>query len=61
MCKEIKVAKTMFKYHVEMIDLIGVAWQLHLISDDRCEELKKKHTMAIFKILDFLGVDWRNK
>lgn len=42
------VAKVRFKYHANMIDIVNVGNQLHILSDDKAEKLNKNHTMTIF-------------
>lgn len=42
------IAALRFKWHANMVDVVNAANQLHLISDDKAEELNKKHVMTIF-------------
>lgn len=42
------IAALRFKWHANMIDIVNVANQLHLLSDDKAEELNKRHAMTIF-------------
>ena len=41
------VAALRFKWHANMVDVVNVANQLHLISDDKAEQLNKRHAMTI--------------
>ena len=52
------IAKIRFKYHANMLDINGVLNQLHLMSDDKCEESNKRHCMTIFNdIFPRMGLD----
>lgn len=53
-----KVAKMRFNYHASMLDVNNVLNQLGLRSDEKAEEVGKRHTMVIFNdILPRLGYD----
>ena len=41
------VAIARFKYHANMLDVVNVANQLHILSDDKAEEMNKNHCMVI--------------
>lgn len=45
------VAIARFKYHSNMLDVVNVANQLHILSDDKAERLNKKHCMTIVEDL----------
>lgn len=42
------VTKLRYLYHLEMIDINNVLYQLHIRNDDRAEEKGAEHTMVIF-------------
>ena len=42
-----KVAIMRFKYHANMLDVVNVLNQLHILSDERAEKMNKNHTMTI--------------
>ena len=42
------VAKARFQYHGTLLDLNNVLNQLHMRSDEKAEEIAKKHAMIIF-------------
>ena len=41
------VAIARFKYHANMLDIVNVANQLHILSDEKAEEMNKHHAMTI--------------
>ena len=41
------VALFRFQYHANMLDVVNVANQLHLLSDEQAEMKNKKHAMII--------------
>ena len=43
------VTKIRFHYHANMLSVVNAANQLHLLSDEKAEEINKKHTMIIFE------------
>lgn len=52
------VAKMRFVYHSNMLDVVNVLNQLHIISDDKAEMKNKNHFMTIVTdILPRLGYD----
>ena len=52
------VAKIRLKYHMEMLDVNNILNQLGIMSDEKCEERQKYHTMTIFgDIFPRLGWD----
>ena len=42
-----RVALARFWYHANMTSVVNVANQLHILSDERAEEMNKNHTMTI--------------
>lgn len=52
------VAKIRFYYHANMLDVVNVANQLHILSDEKAEMMNKNHCMTIFNdIFPRLGYD----
>ena len=41
------VAIARFKYHANMLDIVNVANQLHILSDEKAEQMNKNHCMTI--------------
>ena len=57
-----KVAKMRFYYHANLIDLNNVLNQLGIRSDEKAEEVAKKHVMTIFTdICPRLGINFTSK
>ena len=50
-----KVAKLRFEFHSSMLDVINVANQLHILSDNKAEMKAKYHCMECFDALERLG------
>ena len=42
-----RIAIMRFKWHANMIDVVNVANQLHLLSDNKAEQLNKNHVMVM--------------
>lgn len=58
MCIETMIAKARLHYHLNMIDVVGVLDQLHVISGETAERRKKHHTMTLFTdVFPRLGYD----
>jgi hypothetical protein len=56
------VATMRFKYHSNMLDVVNVMNQLHLLSDNRAENANKHHVMECFDALEHLGIDvWQKR
>jgi hypothetical protein len=52
------IANIRFWYNANMLDAYGILNQLHIVSDERCEEVNKKRVMLIFNdIFPRLGLD----
>lgn len=41
------VAKAREVYHTNMVDVVNAANQLHIINDEKAEELNKHHVMTL--------------
>ena len=42
-----RIAVMRFWYHANMTSIVNVANQLHILSDNKAEEMNKNHTMTI--------------
>lgn len=42
-----RIAIMRFKWHANMIDIVNVANQLHLLSDDKAERFNRNHVMIM--------------
>ena len=45
------VTELRFKYHTNMLDVVNVANQLHILSDEKAERMNRNHCMTIFEDL----------
>lgn len=50
------VAKIRLGYHLNMIDVVNVANQLHLMGDEKADLANKNHLKKCFDCYDRLGV-----
>lgn len=50
-----KVARFRLWYHLNMIDIYNIRYQLHLISGDKADVLNKKHLKQCFDCYERLG------
>lgn len=50
------VASIRLKYHLEMIDVNNVLYQLHLRSGKKADKIGAKHTMASLDCFERLGI-----
>lgn len=48
LCLPTIVANIRKVYHLNMIDLVNVGNQLHIINDESAEEMNKNHVMTLF-------------
>lgn len=55
-----KVAVMRFKFHANMTSIVNVANQLHILTDDKANEMNKHHVMECFDALERLGYDLSN-
>lgn len=52
------VAKARFIYHTNAVEVVNAANQLHIISDEKAEEMNKNHVMTLFNdVMPRLGFD----
>lgn len=52
-----KVAKMRLNYHATMLDICNVANQLGILTDEKAEEVMKKHTFKCFDAMEHMGLD----
>lgn len=50
------VAKIRLRYHLEMVDVNNVLYQLHLRGEEKAEKIGAKHTMASLDCFERLGI-----
>lgn len=62
------VAKARLTFHLNMIDAVNVANQLHMMSDNKAEQANKRHVKECFDCYERLGVKlpedirrWKNE
>lgn len=52
------VAKLRLNYHLNMLDVVNVANQLKILSDDKANLLNKDHLKEIIDCYERLGFKW---
>lgn len=55
-----KVAMMRFKFHANMTSIVNAANQLHILTDDKANEMNKHHVMECLDALERLGYDLSN-
>lgn len=50
------VARARLKYHMNMVDAVNVAYQLHLMSGEKADRANENHLKQIIDCWDRLGV-----
>lgn len=53
----LKVAKARLMFHANMLDVVNVANQLGIITDEKAEECAKHHTMMCFDAMEHMGLN----
>ena len=50
------VARMRLKYHLNMVDVVNVAYQLHLISGEKADRANENHLKHIIDCWERLGI-----